>query len=237
MSGAPNAAAMAAPAPAPTKVRRSLRRRLNARPVSEASAAAHLGVGRLQPHRGAEAVGDHGLEGDEQAVAQRHPPAAQGVGLHRVDRRRRAGCGSRARCRAPAPRRPAAARPAASGSILVRALQPLVEVDVVEQLLQAVGGHADGDGGQARRRRRPARRSPPATARWRGSRRAGRPAPPAPAAASAGAATARSAPAVVGSIGGDRLVVDRRPPAALGGSLDHGDAGQSIPTNTGHGRA
>ncbi len=48
---------------------------------------AHLGVGRLQPHRGAEAVGDQGLQRDVEALAQRHAPAPQRVGLHRVHHR------------------------------------------------------------------------------------------------------------------------------------------------------
>ncbi len=112
--------------------------------------AAHLGVARLQPHRGAEAVGDDGLQRHEQAVAQRHLAAAQGVGLDRVDRDGAAGA-------RPEPGRQHQHRAAQRqggqppGVDPAKGAKPLVEVDVVEQLLQAVRGHADGDSGEARR--------------------------------------------------------------------------------------
>lgn len=50
-------------------------------------ARAHLGVGGLQPDRGAEAVGQQRLRGDDQVVAHRHAAAVQGVGFDRVDQR------------------------------------------------------------------------------------------------------------------------------------------------------
>jgi hypothetical protein len=53
-------------------------------------AGADLGVAGLQPHRGAAAVGDHRLQANQHAVAKRHAPAAERIGLHRVDRGARA---------------------------------------------------------------------------------------------------------------------------------------------------
>ena len=50
--------AMAAPAPQPTMVRRSARRRWRRRPSEAARPLAGLGIGGLQPDRGADAVGD-----------------------------------------------------------------------------------------------------------------------------------------------------------------------------------
>jgi hypothetical protein len=46
---------------------------------------ADLGVARLQPDRRADAVGQDGLGRHEQAVAERHASAIQGVGFDRVD--------------------------------------------------------------------------------------------------------------------------------------------------------
>ena len=48
-----------------------------------------LRVARLKSDGSAAAVRDHGLHRHEEALAERHAPAAQGVGLDRIDRRRR----------------------------------------------------------------------------------------------------------------------------------------------------
>ena len=48
-----------------------------------------LRIAGLEPDRGAAAVRDHGLRRHKQALAERHAPAAQGVGLDRINRRRR----------------------------------------------------------------------------------------------------------------------------------------------------
>ena len=50
---------------------------------------ADLGVTGLEPHRGATAVGDQGLRDHKEAVAERELSAVQGVGLDRIDGRRR----------------------------------------------------------------------------------------------------------------------------------------------------
>ncbi len=65
---------------------------LTAQPQRQAEArsdrAADLGVARFEPDRGAGAVGDHRLRADDQAFADRHAAAAQGVGFDRIDRAR-----------------------------------------------------------------------------------------------------------------------------------------------------
>ncbi len=116
------------------------------RPAGErGQGAADLGVGRLQAHRGAEAVGDDGLADDEQAVAQGHAAAVQGVGLHRVD----GGTGPPAR---PQPGDDAQHQAAQGQHRRPRrrngghGAQAGVKVDAVEQLLDAVRHGGDGQG-------------------------------------------------------------------------------------------
>ena len=65
---------------------------LAAQPQRQAEArsdrAADLGVARFESDRGAGAIGNHRLRADDQAFADRHAAAAQGVGFDRIDRAR-----------------------------------------------------------------------------------------------------------------------------------------------------
>ena len=55
-------------------------------PGAGGEGGADLGIRRLQPDRGADAVGDDGLQHDDETAGERHPPAEQRVRLHRIDR-------------------------------------------------------------------------------------------------------------------------------------------------------
>ena len=132
---------------------------------------AQLGVGRLQPHRGAEAVGDDALDADEQAVARGHPPAVQGVGLHRVHGRLGTAPGPQPGYD-PQQQTAGGEHDEARGRQGGEAGEPLAGLEAIEGDLQAAGGWrsppAVASPRQPARRRR---RSPPAKVRWRGCRR------------------------------------------------------------------
>ena len=55
-------------------------------PGAGGEGGADLGIRRLQPDRGADAVGDDGLQHHDEAAGERHPPAEQRVRLYRIDR-------------------------------------------------------------------------------------------------------------------------------------------------------
>ena len=89
MIGAPNAAEIAPAAPRAHHHPQVAAAQLEDQAQPAGQPRADLGVARLQPHRGARAVGDQRLDRHHDAVSQGHAAAAQGVGLDGVDRRAR----------------------------------------------------------------------------------------------------------------------------------------------------
>ena len=70
----------------PWMARRQVMIPAEALPEPGGQAAGRLGIARLQPHRGAEAVGDDVLYRDHQPVAEGELAAIEGIGLDRVHR-------------------------------------------------------------------------------------------------------------------------------------------------------
>jgi hypothetical protein len=76
---------MAAPAPAPTNTRISARRNPACLAATDIKPAPDLAERRLQPERGANAVGQDGRHRHPSRIDQRHATAIERVGLDRID--------------------------------------------------------------------------------------------------------------------------------------------------------